>query len=373
MLSTPLKAICSWMSNKIIPICIGIETNKNGMNFRISNSTNFNQFIEILDVPAKTNKEAEKVFFKLENLLNEVTKQKGRPYIVQGTAFSAAGPIWNNSVVLSNWNGPIINRTFHLNELSNSLFPKDKTIFLNDLEASGYGLSILANIEKDKIFKQLWPENSPKETLTQKDFTRAALLQMKTGLGASIIVKNSFTSKPFVIATELGHIQIPSINSEERPLYQFLSNYLYKGSQQPEYEDIASERGISNVYNYYKFKFGNNIDNSKLPSTVSAKEIIQKARNGDKISLKVLSTCFQHFIRAAKSIGVCMSVDTIFLGRNSFDSNWYMNVADLILKEEFYSFIQPEWIKTFRIYTQVKETNLNLLGVSYMAHNIANQ
>lgn len=349
-----LSQICKWNSSHLIQLCLGIETHGSGMNIRISNLQNYHQFLDIKNTNVTSSLEAQKVLEKLSSTLTHIAKKEGRDFECKGTTLSAAGPVWNNSVVLSNWPGPSSDRTIKMKDLPSKLFPLNRSLFMNNIEACGYGVIMLKNPEK--IFKQIWKDKSPKPS----PFTRAAFIQMNTGLGVSIIVNNPLTPKPVVVATELGHLQIPSILPEEKKLIQHLSNCSYKGIHALEFEDIVSGKGLSNIYDYYSHV------------RTSPSEIILKAKKGDQNALKAMSITYQNFMKAIKVIGVCTSVDTIFIGRNlKKGDSWYMEKIDHLLKKEFYSFNRPEWMNTIQVYMQTKECNLSLLGTSFMAHSIA--
>jgi glucokinase len=80
------------------------------------------------------------------------------------------------------------------------------------------------------------------------------------------------------------------------------------------------------------------------------------------------------FLRGAKAIATSMCCDSVVLALdNQVKNSMFVTEISEDLKNEFYHFIRPEWMKGIRVYTQKKFLNFNVLGTDYMAHRLASQ
>ena len=367
-----LKPIASWKNGSIPQLCIGCDVGGSGLRIRLSNFHNPQQFLDLNHIKAQSTQEALNSLENLENILKKISPS----FQCKGSSIAVAGPISNNSVILTNWPGKPSVRTLSLSMLPKTLFPVNKSLFLNDLEAGAYGV-IAADKEKilDSHFEQLFANVAPTGPIVSD--SRTAVLAMGSGLGVALIVKTPLLNKPLVVPTELGHLQIPSVcarhpnSKEEYNLLQHVSDHHYGGRQMPEFEDISSGRGLCLVWQYYNMKATGN----KVPlDQISAHEIAQNAQKGDKVSRDALLQHYLMFMRSAKSISTRLSCDSIVMALdNQVKNMWFVNSAIDQLHDEFYHFIRPDWMKNIRVYSQTKVLNFNILGTSYMAHQVANQ
>jgi glucokinase len=165
---------------------------------------------------------------------------------------AVAGPIVHGRVVLTNWRGDVADRTIVVSELPQRLRPKDCTVLLNDLEAGAYGV-LAASLQGSigNVFEQMWPDVATRGPIVSDHGT--AVCAMGSGFGVALIVKSGMLAVPLVLPTECGHIEVAP-NCDEHPehdLLQHISNYYYNGTQQPEYEDLGSGRGLPLVYQLF--------------------------------------------------------------------------------------------------------------------------
>ncbi|KAK8896264.1 hypothetical protein M9Y10_014161 [Tritrichomonas musculus] len=365
-----LQAINNWSkTGDHLELCFAVDIGGSGLRVRITNAKDPKQFLDLGHVRAQNTKESLDVFTNLGQALKEIIP----PFVSKGAALAVAGPISNGRAVLTNWIGDASARTLVADELPELLFPRGKTVFLNDLEAGAYGI-IAA--EQDGIleshFLKMWAHD-PKVGKSQNivSTNRTAVLAMGSGLGVALIMNSPMLTGPLVVPTELGHVQIPVVchkdaNCEfENELIQHVSNHYYEGKQTPEYEDIASGRGLCLTYQFFKQKY----ENVKIPvEQIDAGDVAQSAKEGEKAARKALEWHYRIFMRAAKGVATSLCCDSVVLALdNQVKNAWFVEAISDILHEEFYNFIRPDWMEGIRVFTQTETLNFNILGTTYMA------
>jgi glucokinase len=294
--------------------------------------------------------------------LSEEIKRVVPNYRTRFTSVAVAGPISGEQVVLTNWEGPPAARTVNLSEFPVAVFPRGKSRLLNDLAAGAYGL---AAADKQGIlgqyFEQLFRDRAPLGPILG---VRTAVLAMGSGLGVALITWGKEGAR--VLATEGGHLQIP-IRLSKHPAYAEESSLLEKVSAHwygqaklmPEYEDIASGRGLKLVYSLLS---GQPLAQCNVP------QIIEKAREGDKVARKAFLWNNVILMRAAKAVATSMNCDSVVLALDNQARNYdLVKSIESELAEEFYEFIRPDWMSKVRVYTQKKVLNFNLLGTTHVA------
>jgi glucokinase len=186
-----------------------------------------------------------------------------------------------------------------------------------------------------------------------------------------MIIRTMLSAEPHVLSMELGYLQIlmnmerfPGYHAEHK-LIQYISDQRYDGTHAPEYEDIASRRGLEIVYQHYIEEEGG----IKIPlSEIEASDIASKARIGDKISRRAMQTHYQFLMRAAKAVVTTLSCDSVLLALdNQVKNDWFVRSITDDLQSEFTHFIRPEWIDNIRVYGQTKHQNFNIHGTAYVA------
>jgi len=367
-----LKPLSLWKTGGATQICLGCDVGGSGLRIRLSNFLNPSQHLDLSHIKAQSTEEALSALGDLSKVVERVVPG----FQCKGSSIAVAGPISNNSVILTNWPGKASQRTLSLSMLPKTLFPQGKSLFLNDLEAGAYGV-IAAEKEKllESFFEQMWPHSAPKGPIVSD--SRTAVLAMGSGLGVALIVKTPLLKQPLVVPTELGHLQIPSVCArhpgakDEYDVLQFVSDHYYGGRQMPEFEDISSGRGLCLVWQYFNMK----ASGIKVPlDQISAGEIASAAQNGDKVARDALLQHYTMFMRSAKSISTSLSCDSVVMALdNQVKNMWFVRSAIDQLHDEFYHFIRPDWMKNIRVYTQTKVLNFNILGTDYMAQQVARQ
>ena len=365
-----LRPIQSWNQGLNPQFCLGCDVGGSGLRIRLSNYFNADQHIDLSHIKAQCTKDA----LTALNAVSDKIQKVAPGAQCKGAAIAVAGPISNNTVTFTNWPGKPSLRTVSLNQLPRTLFPIGHSLFLNDLEAGAYGVIAAEQQGKlEPLFEQMWPDVAPKGKLVSDG--RTAVLAMGSGLGVALIVKTPLLKAPLVLPSELGHLQIPTVcdkhknSAEENKMIQYISDHYYNGRQMPEFEDIASGRGLCLVYQYLYDKY----HQIKIPlDEIDAGDIAQNARQGDKIAREALMVHYTMFMRAAKAVATTLCCDSVLMALDNQVKNiWFVRSANQELKDEFYTFIRPDWMKNIRVYTQTKVLNFNILGTDYMAHQIA--
>lgn len=359
-----LQPLNSWADK--VKICVGVDIGGSGLRVRISNADKSEQFIDIPHIRAQSTKDLVESLTNLQDALNEIVPS----YESCGAALAVAGPIKNGTVILTNWPGDADVRTLSLDHLPQKLFPKEKTAFLNDLEAGAYGV-IAADEQKilDSHFVQLWQNVAPKGPIVSN--TRTAVMALGSGLGVALIVKTPLLKEPLVLPAELGHVQVPAVckndpeSKEEYELLQHVSNHYYGGTQMPEFEDLSSGRGIQLCYQFF-LKRDQGVH--KTVEQIDAGEVASKAHDGDKTAKNALLWCYKLFLRLAKQVATSLQCDSILMALdNQVKNAWFVEAVSDQLKDEFYNFIRPDWMEGIRVFTQTETLNFNILGTTYMA------
>lgn len=359
----PLK---SWKTGNMVRLCIGVDLGGSGLRARVSNAINKNQYVDIPHIPAKSTKALVEALSHIESSI-----QKTVPFEGHGGAIAVAGPIKNGTVILTNWPGEAKLRTLSLDHLPQKLFPRNKSVFLNDLEAGAYG--IVAADEQNILepnFEQLFKDKAPSGPVVSQN--RTAVMALGSGLGVALIVNNPMSKERFVLPCELGHVQVPTVGRtdpgyrDELDLIDHISNHYYGGKQTPEFEDLASGRGIPLCYQFFLKKYQNvhkNLEN------IDSGEVAMLANKGDKAAKSALFWCYKLFTRLAKQVGTSLQCDSLVMALDNQVKNakFVESISDE-LKEEFYNFIRPDWMNGIRVYSQTKVLNFNILGCDYVAH-----
>ena len=365
-----IEQVKGWKKDGALKICLGIDIGGSGLRIRVSNQIDHSQFVDLPHIPAHSTADTLKILNELEAA---IAKEAG-DFSCSGAAFALAGPIKDGVCVLTNWAGEPELRTIALDNLPPKLCPRGKTIFLNDLEAGAYG--VIAGDEQglcEGRFKQLFTDKAPKGKFIADG--RTAVMAMGSGLGAAMVLKTPLLTKPLVVPTEWGHMQIPLVCKEdancqfEQDLIQHVSNHYHKGTQAPEFEDISSGRGLCLVYQFFKQKY----DGEKLEySAIDAGNVAGKAKEGEKAARDALLWHYLMFMRAAKNMATSLTCESIVLALdNQVKNAWFVAEVEKQLETEFYNYIRPDWMTNIRVYAQTEILNFNILGTSYMAQQIA--
>ena len=73
----------------------------------------------------------------------------------------------------------------------------------------------------------------------------------------------------------------------------------------------------------------------------------------------------------AKQIATSLQCDSILISLDNQEKDYkFVDSISDSMKKEFYSFIRPDWLSNFRVYSQTKKLNFNILGCDYKAHQL---
>ena len=365
-----LQPLKDWSVDGKISFVMGIDIGGSGFRIRLENVHNSEQYVDLPHVKASSTVECVNALKTLIETIHDVAGN----FECCAAALAIAGPIKNGVCTLTNWPGDPEARTIRVTDLPSEICPHDKTVFLNDLEAGAYGVIAAdeQNIVND-LFEQLWSHKAQKGKIVSE--SRTAVLAMGSGLGVALILKSAMLDEPLVLPSELGHMQIPVVckedpaAKEEYELIQHISNHYYGGKQTPEFEDIASGRGLCLAYQFFVKKNQNKL----IPvEDINGGQVAEQARQGDKTAKMALTWHYKIFLRAAKAIATSLTCDSILLALdNQVKNSWFVHAVADQLHDEFYNFIRPDWLDGVRVYAQTKVLNFNLLGTAYMARHVS--
>ena len=372
MLTQVLKPILSWGRDSKLPLCVACDVGGSGTFVRLSSFFDETKFVDLPKIKTQNARQLVKSLHDLSSDLKRVVPDAE----CRGSSLSVAGPISENTVVFTNWPGQYSKRTLSMSDLPDFLFPKQRSKFLNDTESTAYGIVAVNELGKldnyfEKLFKDLSPPGGPVND------RRTAVISVGTGLGCALIVQTPLFHRKVVVPTELGHLELPPVGHRnpaykfEKEMIQHISNHLYDGELAIEFEDITSGKGLCNLYQFLMKK-----ETGKLIplNTLEGAEIAQLAREKDPIAYKSMVIFNQMIFRSAKTISTTMNCDSVILSSDNQADNYYIIHDNYdVMKNEFYSYIRPDWMKTITCFTQTKRMNFNLFGTNYIAHNLAHK
>ncbi len=227
----------------------------------------------------------------LEEILEDFIKVTGESELQRGI-FGVAAPIIGDEINFVNANISFSQKKFK------DRFFKEELIVLNDLELQSLALNNLN--EKDLNYIG---------NIQMNDSTKI-LISPGTGLGLAGLVKGTS------VATEAGHINIPSLNKD---LLNLIKSFEKEEDRTPTFEDLVSGNGILFLNRYFCSK-----ENTSLTSKQILEASSQESRKvRDIFSLLLAIFCKHSALMWGAKGGVYLSGSII---------NTLMNQIDL---EEF--------------------------------------
>jgi glucokinase len=362
------EKVTEWISKGITKFFVAVDIG--GTNTRVAIGTQY-EYVEIAKFIAASVKT---ILYQLNSI------SKAEPFNkiqAVGASLAVAGRILDGYVNVTNFNGEKEDKELHLNGLPENLFPTTKTRFLNDLESACYGITFLNNENTlTEYFKILWPTQRADASLTLTHH-QYLVLAIGTGLGVGLLVApykapaNVFE----VLPMEFGHTLITPlgpnhpVQKEESDLFAFLSKKLYDGKYTPEYEDICSGRGL--VYCYEWATKRTAPDPEKLiPADVARKAVKEK----DKDAIKALELHYRYAARCSQGLAIGLQAKGIFFaGDNQVNNKDFIFERAEQVKQEFLNHTKSNWLDDVPIFSQIKSTNINILGALYVARGYLNQ
>lgn len=137
------------------------------------------------------------------------------------------------------------------------------------------------------------------EALYKNEYKSSYFITLGTGVGGGYVINSKVIDGAHCACGEIGHIYVDYKN-------EYKCTCGLKGCV----ETIASATGIKRLALDYKDKYETNIDFNNL----NAKEIIDKAKNGDKLGLFVLDYVSKSLARLLSILAVSNDVDCFYIG-----------------------------------------------------------
>eukprot|EP00727_Mastigamoeba_balamuthi_P006943 m51a1_g287 putative glucokinase (373) ;mRNA; r:330668-332148 len=358
-----LKTINSWIAeakaaSKALEVYIGVDIGATNTRVGIARLSHCTDFVELV----YTSEQAASRIVALFAEVGEALKALG--VAPQGAAIAAAGPIAPGrvGVEITNWAS---DNKFDLEALPETLFPKGRTSFLNDLEACCFGLLALDEAAKlAGFFETLWGETGIK--LLHQNYL---VMAMGTGLGVAMLlwVGNRWR----VVPMEIGHVLLPSLGTAtpsyaaDESLIKYLGEKLYNGKHGVEYEDICSGRGLVAVYAWLL------TTGKSAPALDDAGKIAHAAANGDAVAREAVFIHYKFLFRCAQNTCVGLQTKGVLLaGDNQVKNRAMVKSMAEGLREEFHRHPKADkWVAPVPVFSQLHKVNTNMIGALHVAAN----
>jgi glucokinase len=175
---------------------------------------------------------------------------------IVASALNLPGPVSRGAVggPIANYLGATPNaKTVFLRDLPAPLFPKGRSVMLNDLEACAHGVAAVSDFGLfPTIFRVMWPAGPGANALRDSDPAalpkgipagHCLVVAPGTGLGAALVEENSSTGALTVLPLEFGHTSVQSVSDDA-----FLQKHRAELGRSVEYDDVCSGRGLERLY-----------------------------------------------------------------------------------------------------------------------------
>jgi glucokinase len=219
----------------------------------------------------------------------------------------------NESPTLAGWSvaGPVNQRSCKITNLPWQIdadlleqeLKLSRSIILNDIEASAWGLSALSS---DQIIT-LQPGVSPQPG-------NRAIIAAGTGLGEAGIYWDGTNLRPF--ATEGGHSDFAPTTPEQFEL----SQYLQKKLSHSTWEDVLSGPGLINIFNFFLDQSGDDTPGWFLKAETDREDLAaaifsQADANQDSIAVAALEMFVQLYAAEAGNLALkYLARDGLYIG-----------------------------------------------------------
>lgn len=365
---TDLIALEKWTDEERKNLCLTIWVDASILRIALCPTKDAKKAIYLPAVPVNKATNFHESYMSLRNSF-----AKYRCVVVFST-ISFAGPLSQDNVVITNWTCEVQERVIHFASLPFDLFPLDRRMFMNDLQAASYGiLSKYISKTINEIFVPLWKSDSKEVDNIQLD-GNSAVCWIGDGVGISYICRNESSEHNCVVSSECSHAQC-TLCSPNDPLYQteyelikFVSHKVYAGSHDPEWEDLGCIRGGEMIYRFLKQRQG--IKLTEWPKYNRIREMA--LQNEDPDALLAFKLHYRFIIRAMQSFSLGIQCQRMFLISEHHVKN--MDVIEKFVHELHDNFIdhpRSEWLKKVNIYAQCKSSSFALSGGLFLARIFA--
>uniref|UniRef100_A0A7S1L847 Glucokinase n=1 Tax=Neobodo designis TaxID=312471 RepID=A0A7S1L847_NEODS len=283
-------------------------------------------------------------------------------------AIAVPGPVQDGErAVIANYKAETTEgRTIDARKLPSGLFPRAKTVVLNDVEAAGYGVIGLDTVGDLNIFRILWEsgraprhDNAPLKALPKGNILVVA---PGTGLGSCLIqyhpraVGGGQAGTYSVLPLEFGHTNAPQ--HEETA---FLDSYSQELGYAAEFDDVCTGRGLEFAYRFHS--------NGKR---LTAPEISQLAKDGDDTASLAMRTYHQFIMSFCSQLTMGLLLSAIIICGDNVVSNGYYferpaNVDALRDQLLSHSMERMGFMSRPDVCLATQHINLNLIGCIYAA------
>ena len=254
-----------------------------------------------------------------EGVINYAKEKKGT---IDFVGFGIPGVVIDNKIV----NMPNIGLTnVDLNEIGKKYFPNAKIASTNDANAAALG-----------------------EALVGEKSSSSYMVTLGTGVGGGYIINDKVIAGPHAATGEIGHMYIDS-------KHEFQCNCGLKGCL----ETVASATGIVRLAKTYYDEFKTKLDKE----TMSAKDVMDAARENDPLGLKVLDLVAEALGRALSIIAVTCDVDVFYIGGG-------VSAAGAVLIDaikKYYNKYSFYALKNVRIEPAKLGNTAGMIGAAYLA------
>ena len=369
--STDLEELSCWSEKEKRELCLTIWLGSTHMTIALCPAHDPKKTIYLNKILVST---SEQVMDNFENLRNSLGNYQCQ---VAFTTMSFAGPVSSDNVVLTNWKCEAREKVIHFMTLPFDLFPLDRRLFINDLEAASYGI-ISRNLHHNLhlIFTPLSklsnkiPQNNVPVNLDKSSL----VLSIGNGFGTSYICMDDAADNKCVLSSEAGHSQAyqcsvdsPYFDFETR-LFQYVALKNHSGAHQPEWEDFCAIRGLEMIYQFIKHEKG-----EPEGKTVNYETIKQLAlRFHDVDALEAFKTQYRFVLRAAQSLVLAIKCQRVFLISEFQVQNFeIMKILKDELLAEFNDHPRKSWLKGIPIYIQHETSSFALSGGLFLSRSYA--
>lgn len=227
-------------------------------------------------------------------------------------------------------------------------------LLINDFEAVGYGISLLAERSIVVIKKA---KKAPKAPVL--------VIGAGTGLGKTTLIYSEKHKFHVPVPSEAGHSDFAAQSRLEAELIEFIKRHK-KIKQNVSYEQVLSGQGLSNIYMFLR-------KNKKFPETACTKEIDKAQNQPELISKyrKIDKTCSAAFgifkaayARFAKNFALdCLALGGVYIAGGIAPKNKDIFDSDFVKTFER-NYKVAGILKKMPIYL-VLDCNVGLLGAGF--------
>ena len=370
--ATDLEELQHWTQKEREELCLTVWLDSTHMTIALCPARDSKKTIYLKKILVSTAEQAMENFETLRNVFGANHCQ------VAFSTMSFAGPVSSDNVVLTNWKCEAREKIIHFTALPFDLFPLDRRLFINDLEAASYGI-ISRNLHHNLhlIFTPLSSlSNIPPQNNTPIDLEGSSLvLSIGNGFGTSYICRVDSSENKCVVSSEAGHSQAyqcsydsPYCEFESR-LFQYIALKNHSGAHQPEWEDFCAIRGLEMIYQFIKREKGESIEGR----TVNYETIKQLAlRYHDVDAIEAFKTQYRFVIRAAQGLVLAIKCQRVFLISEFQVQNFeLMKLLKDELLAEFNNHPRASWLKGVPIYVQYTTSTFALSGGLFLSRTYA--